>query len=196
MKLEKVIRALTIMGLAGVLTSNASGAEKEKPAPQVQEKVAKAIKEAFPDAVISEMAKETEDGLEVIGVLFTSQGNKIDADVTPDGILLETEQSADVSEFPRPAAKALKKATKKMKATFEIARTFAKAQKDASGAMRVSKLAEPTIAYEADVEQDGHKGEFAFDASGKLLESPKWAKGSSKSKGESGKEEKEENEEK
>ena len=196
MKLEKVIRALTIMGLAGVLASNASGAVKEKPAPQVQEKVAKAIKEAFPDAVISEMAKETEDGLEVIGVLFTSQGNKIDADVTPDGILLETEQSADISAFPRPAAKALKKATKKMKATFEIARTFAKAQKDASGAMRVAKLAEPTIAYEADVEQDGHKGEFAFDASGKLLESPKWAKGSSKSRGESGKEEKEENEEK
>jgi hypothetical protein len=147
-----------------------------KPAIEVQTKVSQAIKEAFPDAVIGDMAKENEDGLDVIAVGFTSKGVKIDADVTPDGILVETEQAADIKTFPQPAADALKKATLGMKASFEIARTFAKAEKTASGSMKVTKLAKPVVAYEADVEKDGKKGEFAFDAEGKLLESPKWAK--------------------
>lgn len=188
MKLNILVKAFVALGLATGFSATRA-AEKEKPTPEVQEKVTKAIKEAFPDAVIGEMAKEKEDGLDVIGVLFTSNGKKIDGDVTPDGILVETEEAADISTFPEPAAKALKKATKKMKASFEIARTFAKAEKDASGTMKVTKLAGPTIAYEADVEKDGKKGEFAFDAEGKLLESPKWAKAGTKEKGE--KEEKE-----
>jgi hypothetical protein len=192
MKPINIVWALATLGLASVVSSNALAAEKEKPAAEVQAKVTQAIKDAFPEAVISNMAKEKEDGLDVIGVAFTSKGSKIDADVTPDGILVETEESADIKTFPRPAAKALKKATKGMKPSFEIARTFAKSEKDASGAMKVTKLAEPIIAYEADVEKDGKKGEFAFDADGKLLESPKWAKAGSNEKGEkSEKEEKE-----
>lgn len=194
MKLKNIIWVLAGLGLAGVVSSKALAAEKEKPAPEVQAKVSQAIKDAFPDAVIGNMVKEKEDGLDVIGVAFTSKGNTIDADLTPDGILVETEEAADLKTFPKSAAKALKKATKGMKASFEIARTFATSQKDASGAMKVTKLAEPTIAYEADVEKDGKKGEFAFDAEGKLLESPKWAKTGSKEKAE--KSEKEEKEDK
>ncbi len=34
------------------------------------------------------------------------------------------------------------------------------------------------------MEKDGNKGEFAFDAQGKLLESPKWAKGGTGERGE------------
>jgi len=52
---------------------------------------------------------------------------------------------------------------------------------------RIAKLPEPMIPYEADVEKDGRKGEFAFDTNGKLLESPSWAKESSEEK-EEGKE--------
>jgi hypothetical protein len=189
MKINDIIRSLAALGLAGVVSSNALAAEKEKPSPEVQAKVSQAVKDAFPDAVIGDMVKEKEDGLDVIGVAFTSKGNKIDADVTPDGILVGTEEAADIKLFPKPAAKALKKATKGMKASFEIARTFATSQKDASGAMKVTKLDEPTVAYEADVEKDGKKGEFAFDANGKLLESPKWAKADTKENDE--KEEKE-----
>jgi hypothetical protein len=192
MKLINIISALAGLGLTSLVSSNALAAEKEKPAPEVQAKVAQAIKDAFPDAIIGDMVKEKEDGLDVIGVAFTSKSNKIDADVTPEGILVGTEEAADIKTFPKPAAKALKKATKGMKASFEIAKTFAKSEKDASGGMKVTKLAVPTIAYEADVEKDGKKGEFAFDADGKLLESPKWAKAGSSEKGE--KNEKEEKE--
>jgi len=44
----------------------------------------------------------------------------------------------------------------------------------------VVKLAEPIIAYEADVEKDGKKGEFSISAEGSILESPKWAKSGEK----------------
>jgi hypothetical protein len=195
MKLNNVIVALTALGLAGGLSSSTLAAEKEKPAPEVQEKVSKAIKDAFPDAVVSEMAKENENGLDIVEVKFTSKGSKIEADVTPDGTLVETEEAADITTFPEPAAKALNKATKEMKGNYKIVRTFAKAEKDASGATKVTKLSEPKVAYEANVEKDGQKGEFVFDADGKLLESPKWAKVKSKEKSEAGeKEEKEEKE--
>ena len=184
MKLNHIICVVAGLSLAGMASSQVLAADKEKPAPEVQVKVSQAIKDAFPDAVIGDTAKGNEDGLDVITVAFTSKGNKMDADVTPGGLLVGTEEPADIKTFPKAAAKALKKATKGMKASFEIARTFAKAEKDASGVMKAPKLAEPTIAYEADVEKDGQKGEFAFDANGKLLESPKWAKTGSKETGE------------
>ncbi len=184
MRRINIISALAGLGLVSLLASNTVAAEKEKPAPEVQAKVARAIRDVFPDAVIGEMVKENEDGLDVIGVALMSKGNKIGADVTPDGILVETEEPGEIMSFPQPAAKALKKATRGMKASFEVAKTFAKSEKDSSGGMKVTKLAVPAIAYEADVEKDGKKGEFAFDAEGKLLESPKWAKAGSSEKSE------------
>jgi hypothetical protein len=177
MKLKNIMLALAGLGLAGAVLPSALAAEKERPSAEVEAKVTQVIKAAYPEAVIGEMAKGNEDGIAVIAVKFTSKGAKMDADVTPDGIIVETEEAADVSTFPKPAAKALKKATKGMKVeAFEIAKTFAKSEKDASGVTRVAKLAEPIIAYEADVEKDGKKGEFAVNAEGKILESPKWAK--------------------
>lgn len=188
MKPRTISGALLGASLAIAVIANVSAADKEKPTVEVEARVTQTIRNTFPDVVISSMAKENEDGLDVIGVAFTSKGKKMDADVTPDGILVGTEEEADIKAFPKAAAKALKKATKGMKASYEIARTFAKGEKDGAGVTKVMKLAEPTIAYEADVEKDGKKGEFAFDANGKLLESPSWAK--------SGSEEKEEKEEK
>ncbi len=190
MKQKNIITVLVSLGLAGPVLTGASAADKEKPSADVEAKVTQVLKATFPEVVITSMAKENEDGVDVIGVALTSKGNKMDADVTPDGTLYGTEQAGNLKTFPKPAAKALKKLTKGMKADFEIAKTYAKGEKDASGAMKVVKLSEPVIAYEADVEKDGKKGEFAVDASGKLLESPKWAKAGSEGKEEDEKDEK------
>ena len=184
MNLKTTLRALVSLSLAGALSVNALAAPKETPAPEVQAKVALAVKAAFPDAVIKgDMATGKEDGLDVITVNFTANDVNVEGDVTPDGILVGTEEPGDIKTFPKLAAKALKKATKGMKRSFEVARTFSKTEKDASGAVKAIKLATPTVAYEADVEKNGQKGEFAFDADGKLLESPKWAKAEAKEKG-------------
>jgi hypothetical protein len=63
----------------------------------------------FPDVVISSMAKENEGGIDVIGVTFTSQSKKMDADVTPDGVTIlvlirqnGTWPSGDVAPLVKP----------------------------------------------------------------------------------------------
>jgi hypothetical protein len=165
------------LGMAGALMQTALAGPKEKPSPEVEAKLTEVIKAAYPDVAVTSMGKETEDGLSFVEVKFTTKGSKLEADVTEEGTIVGTEEAADMKDFPKSARKALKKATKGMKIRgTEIARTFAKAVKDDPTHTKVEKLSEPIIAYEADVEKDGHKGEFAVSAEGAILESPKWAK--------------------
>ena len=184
MKLQKTLFALAALSLAGVILPNAFAAEKEKPSADVEARVTQVINSTYPDAVIKSMGKENEDGLNFIGVSLTSKGKNMDVDVMEDGTLVGSEEEADVKTFPKPAAKALKKATKGLtiKAT-EIAKTYAKADPSDKSGTKAVKLAEPTTAYEMDVEKDGKKGEFAVDATGKFLETPNWAGGDEKSEG-------------
>lgn len=65
----------------------------------------------------------------------------------------------------------------------EIATTYAKADPNDKSGLKAIKLAQQAIAYEMAVEKDGKKGEFAVDADGKFLETPKWAKEGGKSEG-------------
>lgn len=181
MNLKVIMYALVGLGLAATVQQKALAAPKEKPSAEVEAKITVALKAAYPDVVIIEMGKETEDGLSFVGVTLTSKGNKMDADVTEDGTIVGTEETTDITTFPKPAAKALKTATKDMtvKST-EIAKTYAEADKNDKSGTKAVKLAQPTVAYEADVEKDGQKGEFAFSADGTILESPKWAKSETK----------------
>ncbi|HEX4646838.1 MAG TPA: hypothetical protein VH598_14640 [Verrucomicrobiae bacterium] len=184
MKLQKILCALAGVGLISAALPGVLAADKEKPSADVQARVTQVIKAKYPDATIGGMAKETEDGLSFIGVKLTSNGTKMDVDVMEDGTLVESEEQADIKTFPKPAATALKKATKgmKIKAT-EIARTYAKADPNNKTGTKAITLPEPIVAYEMDVEKDGKKGEFAVDANGKFLETPKWAAGGGKSEG-------------
>ena len=180
-----MVYALAGLGLVGVAQPGAWAADKAKPSADVEAKVTDVLKKAYPEVVITSMAVENEDGVDVIGVTFTTKGNKMDADVTPDGILFGTEEPGDITKFPKPAAKTLKAALAKdlkdaatgMTASYEIAKSFAKGEKDATGTMKVVKLDAPVVAYEADVAKDGKKGEYSVSADGKILESPSWASG-------------------
>ena len=181
MKLHQLICAFLAIGLAGYAVSSAVAADKVKPSPEVEATITKTLKATFPEVMIAGMVQETEDGLTFFAVDMTSKGDKIDADVMADGTLIATEQAADMKTFPKAARKALKKATKGMKVVVtEIATTYAEADKQNPTANKSVKLAQPKIAYDADVEQDGKKGEFAVDAEGTILESPKWLKAEGK----------------
>ena len=184
MKSKSIMWALAGLGIAGAMGTNVSGADAQKPSPEVEAKMTQIIKAAYPEVVITGMKKGNEDNISVIVVGFTSKGNKMDADVAEDGTIVGTEEVADIHTFPTPAANALNKLTKGMKVdAIEIAKTYAKADKNDKAGKRVIKLAEPIIAYEADVEKDGKKGEFGVSADGTVLERPKWAKeGKSKDK--------------
>ena len=187
MKLKNIMYTLLGAGLVGAVIPMAlASAPKPKPTADVEAKITKAIKAVFPDAVIGTMGQETEDGISFYEVELTVKGNKVGADVTSDGTIIETEEATDMKLFPKAAADAIKKAAKGMKVTGgEITKTFAKGVKDDSTGdtqvIHVVKLAEPAVAYEVDVEKDGNEGELAVSADGKILESPKWAaKGESK----------------
>ena len=172
--------ALTLItgGLAHSLAQ-----ENAKPSPEIEAKVTTAVKAAFPEVAVQGIKAETENGMSFYEVKFTSEGKKMDGDVTADGTLLETEEAAELASFPKPAQEALKKATKATKvAAFEINRKFATTEKDSTGGVKVTKLATPTVAYEADVEKNGKKGEVAVSADGSILESPAWAKSKGKHK--------------
>ena len=191
MKQNNLICALLALGLTGFAASTATAADKIKPSPAVEAKITETLKAAFPEVVIAGMVQEKEDGLTFFAVDFTSKGAKIDGDVTADGVLVGTEQAADIKTFPKAARKALKKATQGMKVVVtEIATTYAEADKNDKTGTKAIKLAKPTIAYDADVEQDGKSGEFAVNAEGTILESPKWVKSTDKKETASSKEEK------
>jgi hypothetical protein len=165
------------MGLAGVGVSNAIAKEKVPPSPEVAAKITDVVRAAYPDAVIGAMAKENEDGLNFVEVALTSKGTKIDLDVMEDGTIVESEVSADISSFPEKAAEALNEATKGMKVlATDIATTYAEADANDPSGNKAVKLDQPKVAYERDVKKGGKKGEFAVDAEGKILESPKWYK--------------------
>lgn len=190
MKVRNILWALASLGLLGSVLPSVLAAEKEKPSADVEARVTQTIKDKFPNAVITNMGKETEDGLTFIGVDFSSKGTRVEADVMADGTLVGTEEAGDLKTFPKAARKALKKATKGMtvKET-EIATTYAKADPNDKTGLKAIKLPQPTVAYEVGVEKDGKKGEFAVDATGNFVEKPKWATESLKSEAE-GKEDK------
>jgi len=175
MKLKGITLAVAVAGLVSMFASTALAGENEKPGEEMVVKAAQAVKNAFPDAVVGKMATENEDGVNIVEVKFSVNGTKKEADVSLDGVLLAVEEKGDIANFPPAAAKALNDATKGMKAKHEISTTYAKVEKDASGQMTVVKLAQPAVEYEAEVKKGGKEGEFSVDATGKMLESPKWA---------------------
>jgi hypothetical protein len=181
MQLKNMMSALAGLGLVGGILPNAlAAADSAKPSPAAEAKITQAIKAAFPSAVINKMAKETEDGISFYEVSLAANGQKIDANVTSDGTIIETEESTDMKLFPKPAADAIKKAAKGMEISGgEMVKTYANGVKDDTTGdtqmIRVVKLGEPTVSYEVNVAKDGNKGELAVSADGKVLEVPKWA---------------------
>jgi hypothetical protein len=182
MKLKNILYTVLGLGLAGAILPNVlAQAKKDAPSAEATAKITAAIKALYPEAVIGKMGKEEEDGISFYEVALTVKGNKIDANVTSDGTIIETEETTDMKLFPKAASEAIAKAAKGMKITGgELVKTFAKAVKDDSTGdtqvTHVVKLAEPTISYEVAVEQGTNKGELAVSAGGKVLETPKWAK--------------------
>src|SRR4051812_30366668 len=70
--------------------------------------VTSAIMSAFPDAKITSAKAEKED-IDLYEVSFTDHGKKKDADVTPDGTILGTEETVEESEVPPQALASIKR---------------------------------------------------------------------------------------
>ena len=99
MKKRTIECGLVGLGIVGAFLLKSLALEKEKPSQNAEAKVAQVIKATFPEALIGNMGKATEDGVAVIGVAFIWKGSNVEADVTPDGVLVGTEEATELAFF-------------------------------------------------------------------------------------------------
>ncbi len=179
-KLLRVFATISVLAFSCAFVAVSA----DKPDAATTTRITQAITTVHPGAKITNVGKETEDGIEFYEVAFDFNGKSLEGDVTAEGVLLNTEETAELRTFPAAAATALKKLTKGLKVkTTEISRKYARAEKDKStGAVKVTKFPLPIVAYEAEVTKGGRSGEFAVSADGTVIERPKWAKGEEKEK--------------
>jgi hypothetical protein len=93
-----------VVGL--VLLAGARAGDKI-PLDKVPKAVTDAIKGRFPDAEITSVEKETEDGAVVYDVELKHKGVKHEMDIKEDGTILEIENEIPAKNLPEAVAKAL-----------------------------------------------------------------------------------------
>jgi len=81
-------------------------AEKIKP-DQLPKAVLDAVQAKFPDAKLTQAARETENGETFYELSFTYKDHKYDVECTPRGAFRKIEKLLDVKELPREVAKTL-----------------------------------------------------------------------------------------
>jgi uncharacterized membrane protein YkoI len=118
-------------------------------------KVLAAAKERFPGAKLIKAEKETEDGKLQYEIVIEHQGQRLEAEFTPEGEYLETEVSIKVEDLPRPVTEGLR--AKYAGALYRHAGKVTK--KDGQ------------IVYEVVVSlTDGRRGEVVVSPEGKIIE--------------------------
>ena len=96
------------VGLVGlVLLAGGARAGDKVPLDKVPKAVMDAIKARFPDADITSVEKETEDGKVVYDIELKSKGRKYEMDIKEDGTVLEVENEIPVKNLPEAVTKAL-----------------------------------------------------------------------------------------
>jgi hypothetical protein len=139
-------------GFAAARQAATKPAEK-KPAAKVQlpAAITEAFKKAYPEAVIKNTAKETENGKTVYEVESVDKGMNRDLIYNPDGTVVECEEQINPADLPVPVAAALKQLYPKA--------TITKAEKLMKG---------QTLQYEMAL-KGAAKSSAAFTPDGKLV---------------------------
>ena len=169
---------LLVFGLGVVLSLRAQQAAAA--AGEDETKMTEAIKALYSDAVIEGFTNVGTAGTNTLFMApFTSKGDKMLATVLSDGILIETEEPADIKTFPEAANQAVRKAITAIGVKdngVRLGRTYAEIQIDETNNVTVVKLPEPLVTYRADVANNhGVQGKYSFKADGTPVQKPSWA---------------------
>lgn len=100
---------VAVAALALVSIKSASPGEEKLPLDKVPKQVTDAVAKRFPDAKVTEAAKETEDGKTFYELTFKEKGKNVDVSVTPDGALTMIEKEIPVKELPEKVTKGLER---------------------------------------------------------------------------------------
>ena len=191
MKRNKILffSAMLALGFAIACLPNASAQEtnsastntpppvKEPPAAEVEPILAEALKAVFPGAQMTEFKKQKNVGTNFVYAINAT--GKIEAWIALDGIVVETEEPANINTFPPAANEAVRKAITGMGIKdngCRLRKTYAVPQKNEAGQDALVKLPAPELTYGADVANNhGAGGKFGFKANGTLVQKPDWA---------------------
>ena len=136
-------------------TASAARADDKKPA-ACPDAVTAAVAKAYPDGTVSSCKHEHEDGREQFEVKLTRKGGaKLELDVSPDGKILQTEETIALKDVPDAVTKAFAEKYPKAKAT------RAEREVHEDGATYYE------LGFTAD---NGKKREATFAADGKFVE--------------------------
>lgn len=106
-----------VMGVLGQAVA-AQNSEEAVPLDKVPKPILEAVKVRFKDAVLTEAAKETENGKTVYEVTIKDKGQIIDVTLTPAGEIIMIEKTISAKALPKTVTTALE--NKYPKATFKI----------------------------------------------------------------------------
>lgn len=155
---------------------------------ELPEAAAKAIKDAFPEAAITGVEAEDEDGMKVFEVELKVGAGEVTVSVAPCGTILEVETVVAIKDVPKAAAEAIQKAAEGAQIKgIEKAEIRAEIKKDDAGKCSIVKLEKAKIVYEADLIKGDQTGEIVVAADGTIVEALKWVSAKDeKEKGEKG----------
>ena len=148
--------AVTCLFLLGLTTGCATSLPRA---------AADAVKAAFPQASIEEVALDKEDGIELYEVELRQNGEETEVTVSPDGVIVEVETEVSLKDLPKAVADAIAKAAggaKVEEVTREETRAVVRAGK-------LVKLDQPKITYEAEFRRDGKEVEIELAPDGTIL---------------------------
>jgi uncharacterized membrane protein YkoI len=84
-----------------VLATGADSFAEKVPYDKVPKKVRDAVEARFPDAKVSSVEKETEDGKVVYDIELKHKGKKYEMDIQEDGTVLEIEKEVAAKDLPK-----------------------------------------------------------------------------------------------
>ena len=97
---------ISVLGVFAVVMV-AGADDKKVPLDKVPKEVMDAIKGRFPEAKVTSVEKETEDGAVVYDIELTHKGRKYEMDIKKDGTIIEIEKQVDAKDLPEAVTKAI-----------------------------------------------------------------------------------------
>ena len=134
------------------------------------EQVKTAIEKRFPNAVVIDVVKETEETGVIYEINLVQNSRDIEVEAAPDGTLLEIETPAATRDLPQPVIEAVRKAAGDGEIR-RVSRIDILAEAVEGG---IRPLEEPAVAYEIQVIKGDRRAEIEVTEDGRVLEPIEW----------------------
>ena len=138
----------------------------------VPDKIAAAIKTAFPGAVVTDIEEEGEGGALLYEASIVHKGQDIELELSAAGVLIEVERDVALKDLPGPVTRALQAAAPGATVVGAERAEVRAVIKDG----KIQPRKRPQVVYEIRLRKGGLWAEASFAETGAVLEKPEWKK--------------------